>query len=204
MGTSSLLDIIGSFLVAGILLLMGLQLNATAMEVKAVYSQNYNLQTNLTTVVDIMESDFRKIGYCRDWRRVADPTQSIRIADSNRIRFRCDYNNDGHLDSVTYAVSSPNKLLDTPNPYDMLLYRVLNTDTTVLRLGITQFRFTYRDGEDSLIAFPITNPRLVYYMTITVAVSNPAPYVDQFSNDPSKYQVYWKQMRLITKNLANR
>jgi hypothetical protein len=204
MGSSSLLDIVGSFIVAGILLLMGLQLNATANEVKAVYSQNYNLQTNLTAVVDIMESDFRKIGYCRDWRRVADPTQAIRIADSNRIRFRCDYNNDGSLDSITYAVSDTGKLRDTPNPNDRLLYRILNRDTTTLRLGITQFRFAYRDGEDSTIAFPITDPRLVYYMTITVAVSNPAPYASQFSNDPSKYQVYWKQMRLITKNLANR
>ena len=207
MGSSSLLDILGSFFVAGILLLMGLRLNATANEVKAVYSQNYVLQTNLTAVVGILENDFRKIGYCRNWRRVADPSQSLRITDSSRIRFRTDYNNDGSLDSVTYWIGPTSDLSDTPNPNDRILYRQINADSLHaqrLNLGLTRFKFSFRDGEDSVINFPISDPRLVYYMTIEIAVSSPAPYAEQYSNDTSKYQVYWKQMRLVTKNLENR
>lgn len=207
MGSSSLIDVIGSFIVAGVLLLMGLQLNATANEVKAVYSQNYNLQTNLTTVVSMLESDFNKIGYCRNWMKVADPTQSIRVADSNRIRFRTDYDNNGTLDSITYWVGPTSELLDTPNPFDRYLYRQQNNDSLhkqKMNLGITQFSFTYADGADSLLTFPIADPRAVYYMTLTIAVSEPSPYQEQFVNDPSKYQVYWKQMRLVTHNLANR
>ena len=207
MGSSSLLDVIGSFVVAGILLLMGLQLNSSANEVKAVYSQNFNLQSNLTTVVSMLENDFNKIGYCRTWQKVADPTQSIRKADSTAICFRTDYDNNGTLDSISYWVGPTSELLDTPNPNDRYLYRMQNNDSTHkarMNLGITQFSFTYNDGADSLLHFPITNPRLVYYMTLTVAVSEPTPYQEQFVNDPSKYQVQWKQMRLVTHNIANR
>ena len=207
MGSSSLLDIIGSFFVAGILLIMGLQLNATSNEVKATYSQNYTLQTNLTTLVNMLENDFNKIGYCANWRLVADPTQSIRIADSNRIRFRTDYNDDGKLDSITYWAGPTSELLDTPNPNDRYLYRQLNNDSIhaqKMNLGITEFSFTYNDGENSLLTFPISDPRQVCYMTLTVAVSEAYPYEEQYTNDPSKYQVYWKQMRLVTHNLTNR
>jgi hypothetical protein len=204
-GSSSLLDIVGSFIFAGVLLLMGLNLNANANEVKAVYSGNYNLQANLTTVVELIEGDFRKIGYCRTWQKTADPSKSLRVADSTRIRFLCDYNNDGSLDSVTYWLGPKSELGDTPNPNDCYLYRQINTSTaSKMNFGLTQFSFAYRDAEDSTIAFPISNPRLAYYLTLTIAVSSPAPYEQEFLDDPSKYQVIWKQMRLITKNLKNR
>ena len=209
MGTSSLLDIIGSFIFAGVLLLMGLDLNASANEVKAVYSENFNLQANLTTVVEIIEGDFRKIGYCRTWQKLADPSKSLRIADSNRIRFLCDYDNNGALDSVTYWLGPASELTDTPNPLDCYLYRQINNTTAQkMNFGLTRFSFSYRDAEDSTLAFPIHDPRLAYYMTLTLSVSTPEPYEQsmkgQYLNDPSKYQVIWKQMRLITKNLKNR
>ncbi len=205
MGSSSLLDIIGSFIFAGFLLLMGLDLNASANEVKAVYSGNFNLQTNLTTVVEMIETDFRKIGYCRTWQKMADPTLSLRIADSTRIRFLADYNNDGNVDSVTYWLGPPSELTDTPNPNDCYLYRQINANTAQkMNFGLTRFSFTYRNAEDSTLSFPIPNPRMAYYLTLTIAVSSPAPYTQQYLNDPSKYQVIWKQMRLITKNLQNR
>jgi type II secretory pathway component PulJ len=209
MGASSLLDIVGSFIFAGFLLLMGLNLNASANEVRAVYSGNYNLQANLTTVVELIEGDFRKIGYCRTWQKTADPSKSLRIADSSRIRFLCDYDNNGSLDSVTYWLGPPSELASTPNPNDCYLYRQINSATpTKMNFGLTQFSFTYRDAEDSTLAFPISNPRLAYYLTLTLSVSSPAPYEQnmrgQYLDDPSKYQVIWKQMRLITKNLKNR
>ena len=205
MGASSLLDIVGSFVFAGILLLMGLQLNASANETKVVYSQNYNLQANLTNVVEMIEADFRKIGYCRDWRKTSDPTLSLRVTDSNKIRFRCDYNNDGNLDSVTYWIGPPSELTATPNPFDCYLYRQINAQASQkMNFGLTQFRFSYRDAENDTIPFPVSNPKLVYYMTLTLSVSSPAPYQQEYLNDPSKYQVIWKQMRLVTKNLKNR
>ena len=205
MGTSSILDVIGSFLVAGILLLMGLSLTASSNEVRAVYSGNYNLQTNLTTVVEMLQTDFRKMGYCRTWYRITSP---ITIAQANRIRFKADLNNTGTIDSVTYSVGSTSELNGingTPNPNDFYLYRrVNNGDSVRWNFGLTQFSFSYRNAVDSLLSFPISDPRLAYYMTLSLAVSSPTPYKEEYQIDTSRYTVIWKQMRLVSKNITNR
>jgi hypothetical protein len=205
MGSASMLDIIGSFFVGGMLLLIGLRLNAQANEARAVYASSYILQQNITTVIDILEFDFRKIGYCKDWRKIPDPSKSIRIADSNKVRFWADYNNDGVLDSITYYLGSPSELSDTPNPRDCYLYRQINNSTpSKMNLGLTRLAFKYFDAENDSIPFPITNPRIVYYMQVEVSVETAVPYQQEYMNDPSQYQVFWKQIRLVTKNLNNR
>ncbi len=196
---------IGSFFVAGMLLLMGLQLNASANEVTLVYNGNAILQQNLTSLVDILETDFRKIGYCKDWTKISDPSQSIRIADSNRIRFLTDVDNNGTLDSVTYYLGPTSELASTPNPYDRYLYRVVNNGTPFpMNLGVTQFSFLYFDAENDTVPFPVTDPRIVYSMQVSVAIQSAAPYKQEYLNDPSQYEVFWKQIRLVTQNLRNR
>ncbi len=199
------MDMIGSFVVAGILLLMGLQLNASANEVTLVYNGNALLQENLTTLVGILERDFRKIGYCKDWTKIADPSLSIRIADSNRIRFLTDVNNAGVLDSITYYLGPTSELASTPNPNDRYLYRVVDNGTPFpMNLGVTQFSFLYFDAQNDTIPFPVSDPRLVYYMQVSVAIQSAFPYKQQYMNDPSQYEVFWKQIRLVTQNLRNR
>jgi hypothetical protein len=202
MGSSSLLDIIGSFIVGGILLLMGLSLNASSNEVRAVYSGNYNLQANLTTLVEMLQTDFRKLGYCRVWQNMTNP---IQLAQANRISFRADLNNNGTVNTITYYTGPTSELNDTPNPNDFYLYRKVDAAAaTRMNFGTTQFSLKYRDANDDSLSFPITDPRVVYYLEVTVAVSTPAPYTQEYSPDSSKYQVYWKQMRLVSKNLTNR
>jgi hypothetical protein len=205
MGSSSMLDIIGSFLVGGLLLIMGLRLNASASETSAVYSSNYILQKNITALVGILEEDFRKIGYCKDWRKIPDPSRSIRIADSTRLRFWTDIGNDGTLDSITYYLGPPSELLDTPNPRDCYLYRQENAQTPLrMNLGVTRFSLKYYDALNDSLPFPITDPRGVYYMEISVALETAVPYKQEYDYDPSAYQVFWRQIRLVTKNLRNR
>jgi len=202
MGTSTIVDIIGSFFVAGILLLMGLSLNASSNEVRATYSGNYNLQANLTTLVEMLQTDFRKIGYCRVWQNMSNPIQD---AEANKIIFRADLYNTGTVNTVTYYTGPTSELNDTPNPSDFYLYRKVDGGTpTKMNFGTTQFSLAYRDASDSALNFPIPDPRLVYYMTVSLAVSTPAPYKEEFSKDSSKYQVYWKQVRLVSRNLTNR
>ena len=71
MGTSTILDIITSTVIGGMLLLIALRLNAQALETNAVYQNNLNLQEGLVALVDVIESDFRKIGYCRDFAKIS-------------------------------------------------------------------------------------------------------------------------------------
>lgn len=205
MGSSTMLDMIGSFLIAGILLVMGLRLNAGAIETSKVYSDSYIMQKNMTALVGILEEDFRKIGYCKNWRKIPDPSRAIRIADSTRLRFWTDIGNDGTLDSITYYLGSSSELSTTPNPRDCYLYRQENNQTAQrMNLGVTQFSMRYYDAMNDMIAFPISDPRGVYFMEISIEVESAYPYKQEYMNDPSAYQVFWKQIRLVTKNLRNR
>ena len=211
-----MLDIVGSFIVGGALLVMALRLNAQASEATALYGGNYILQTNMTALIDILEFEFRKIGYCKDWKKVADPTKSIRVAELNRIRFLTDiptstnpnnvgFYGDGNVDSITYWVGPASELTSTPNPFDKYLYRQVNNGTTEkLNLGLTQFQFSYFDAMNDPLPFPITDARKVYLMQVSVAVQTAMPYKQEYVKDSSAYDVFWKQIRLVTKNLKNR
>ncbi|MBM4168027.1 MAG: hypothetical protein FJ215_02555 [Ignavibacteria bacterium] len=205
MGSSTILDILGSLIVGGMLLLMGLRLNASANETTAIYHGSYILQENMTALVQILETDFRRIGYCSDWRKTADPTRSIRLADSTSIRFYTDLNHDGELDSVTYYTGPVSELLETVNPRDRFIYRRVNMEPPLkMNLGVTQMAFRYFDALNVELPTPVSDPRRVYYLHISIAVESPEPYKQEYSNDPSQYEVYWKQVRLATKNLRNR
>ncbi len=211
MGSSSLIDIIGSFVVAGLLLVMGLRLNAQANEATLVYNGNAILQSNLTALVQMIETDFRKIGYCADWTKIPDPSISIRLADSNKIRFLTDLPTqskpfgDGALDSITYYLGPTSELASTPNPSDRYLYRQVNNQTPYpMNFGTTQFSFLYFNAQGDTLKFPVTDPSVIYTMQISVAIQSAFPYKQQYMNDPSQYEVFWKQIRLVTQNLRNR
>jgi type II secretory pathway component PulJ len=205
MGSSTMLDLIGSIVIGGFLLVMGLRINAQASEASNVYAANLILQQNITAVVSILEEDFKKIGYCKDWRKIPDPSKALRIAEASRIRFWTDVDNDGTLDSITYYVGSPIQLLSTPNPRDRFLYRQVNKTAPIsMNLGVTQFAFKFSDAENDPLAFPITDPRLVYYMQISLAVESGFPLTQEYMADTTQYEVFWRQLRLITKNLRNR
>ena len=205
MGTSSILDIIGSFIIAGLLFLMTIRLNESANESSFAYHTQLNLQTNLTTVVSILEFDLRKIGYCRDYKKIPDPTKSLLLADSTRIKFLCDFNNDGNLDSIFYRLGPASELSDTPNPRDCYLYKKTNNQAAERwNFGVTRFRFKYYDALGDSVAFPIANPSIVYSMEISVQVESPDPYEQKYVNDPFAYETFWRQIRLVSRNLQNR
>jgi len=106
MGFNVLLDIIGSVIIGGMLLLILFRLNDSVTENTFNYTGELSSQQNLAVVVQILESDFRKIGYCADWKKISDPSKSIVEADSNKIKFITDILPDGvpdgNIDTVTY------------------------------------------------------------------------------------------------------
>lgn len=205
MGSSSILDIIGSFVIAGFLFLMTMRLNQSSTETSSAYHAQLNLQTNLTTVVNILEFDLRKIGYCRDFSKIPDPSKALLLADSNKIKFLCDYNNDGELDSVYYWLGPPSELADTPNPRDCYLYKQTNSMTPEKwNFGITTFGLRYYDALGDPVPFPVANPSAVYSMEISIQVQWPDPYDPVYVNDPYAYETFWRQIRLVSRNLQNR
>ena len=62
MGISTILDIIGSVFVGGLLLLILFRLNTSATGTLYNSNAEINVQQAMVSVVEVLESDFRKIG----------------------------------------------------------------------------------------------------------------------------------------------
>ena len=199
MGTNIILDIIGSIVIAGILMLSIFRLQNNSTEDLYRGTGNLTAQTNLATIVQILENDFRRIGYCADWKKIPIPTEAILYADSSGIRFLTDTDNNGIIDTMFYYFDHSKDISETPNPRDRYLYRNLNSQSPVdVNLGVTQFKMEFYNALGTKLIFPISEPREIYSMQIDISVEDIAAY-DQ------KYQtIFWRQIRMAARNLFNR
>lgn len=199
MGFSTIIDIIGSTLIGGMLLMILFRMNDAAVENTYVYGGELLVQQNLVEVVTLLEYDFRKIGYCADWQKIPDPSDAILSADSNDITFLTDLDSDGNIDTLRYYTGPTSELSVTSNPRDMMLYRIENNESPKgANLGVTQFRMLYFDAIGNVINFPITVPSEIYTMQINITVENTEAYDSNYSS------AFWRQIRLAARNLRNR
>ncbi|NWF89144.1 MAG: hypothetical protein HXY50_06730 [Ignavibacteriaceae bacterium] len=199
MGTTVLLDIIGSVIIGGILLTTLFRMSDRATERTYNQSGDLIIQQNLATVVSTLEFDFRKMGYCADWTKLPDPTKTIIYADSNKIKFLTDVEKNGIVDTMLYYVGPTSELIYTANPRDRFLYRVVNNETHAkVNLGVTYFNLVYYDAEGDVIATPVAVPGEIHSMQISIAIEN----VDAYNQ---KYvETFWRQIRMTGRNLDNR
>lgn len=199
MGFSTLIDILGSTLIGGMLFLILLGMNNAMVENTFTHGGELIVQQNLVSVVEVLEHDFRKIAYCQNWQGLPDPTFSILSADTSSIAFLTDVEPDGTVDTMRYYTGSISELAHTPNPRDRMLYRVVNSETPIgTNLGITQFNLVYYNSLDQKLNFPITVPSAIHTMQINITVENPAAYDEKYSS------AFWRQVRLASRNLRNR
>ena len=204
MGFSTLIDLISSMVIGGFLLLLLFRLNDATVENNYVYGGEAIAQSNLVEVVQLVEHDFRKIGFCRDWEKLPDPSKSILSASQNSISFLTDENNDGIVDTLSYFLGSTDELPQTPNPNDKMLYRVLNNATPEgANLGVTQFDLFYYDAMGTQLTFPITVPSAIYTMQINIKVEDVYGY-DRINDEVKYSSAFWRQVRLASRNLKNR
>lgn len=208
MGFSTILDIMGSTLVGGMLLMILFRVNDSAVENNYMYGGELVVQQNLVAVVELLEFDFRKIGYCEDWTKLSNPLDYIISADSNSIKFRTDLDSDGNVDSLHYYTGPTSELKGTPNPRDKFLYRVENTDKPIgTNLGVTEFRMVYYDALGKKLSYPIISPDLIQMIEINIRVEDVYGY-DTANKDKADRDMYasafWKQIRLAARNLRNR
>ena len=204
MGFSDIIDLAGSFIIGGLIMLILFRMNSSAVENVYNNGGELSLQQNLSVTASVLENDFRKIGYCVDWKKIPDPSKSILLADSTRIKFLTDLDlngsgADGNVDSLYYYLGPASELSQTANPRDRFLYRVVNNESPKgINLGVTQFKLIYFDALGDTIDFPITVPSEVYTIEINLTVENVAGYNEKYSS------AFWRQIRLVARNLRNR
>ncbi len=80
MGAQVFIDLLGSAIIGGIIILTMNQMQGRAVEQSDLYSLTRVAQRNLVSIARIVEYDFRKMGY-----GVIDPTKSILQADTQAL-----------------------------------------------------------------------------------------------------------------------
>lgn len=136
-----ILDIIGSMIVGGIVLVSLLGLNGNIVQGAATQTFNLITQQNLTTLSDILENDLRKAGY-----HISDSVK-ITYIDTSEIRFKIDLKNDSTVTTVRYYLDTKSKSIQD-NPKTKVLYRSINGGgATSMNLGVTRFRLWFSDAK---------------------------------------------------------
>lgn len=142
----SILDIMGSTFIGGMILLMIIKLNLYSTSVSYNSDNELKLQQNAKTIAEILNYDLRKIGYNH-------PGTDFLVADSNRIKFYADINapgtaGHGTVDIVEYFIKDSTSASGTSNPKDITLVRVVNGNDSISgpSLGLVKLLFSYYNG----------------------------------------------------------
>ena len=140
-------DLIGSFVIGGLVIVIILSLNYNLSNTTFQRSQDLISQQASVELLNILENDLYKAGY----RTTATP---VLLAESLSVAFLADLDDNGTIDSVRYTVGDTTFFLTTTNPHDRPLYRRLNAGSQQnVASGLTEFYFAYRDTAGSVIPY---------------------------------------------------
>ncbi len=193
---SIVLDLIGSIVIAGFVILIGLQLNQTIAGNADASTANLNVQESMVDIVQSIEYDFRKMGY-----GVPEGVPALIDTGATRISFRSDIDNDGTVDVIEWYTGPV--ITGLPNPNIRVLYRRVNGGNAVgAALGVTDFGLKYLNQDGG----PPVSLSAIYIIEVTLQVESPYKVQDQIITDQSyedmEYAVaFWRQTRLASRNI---
>jgi len=135
-----ILDLMGSTIIGGLILSMLINFNMFQSNSIISSDSELHLQQNAKTLAEILNHDFRKIGYRYDNTAFVE-------ADSERISFYSDIDRDSTVELVTYMLGDTTEVSGTTNPRDRILRRIVDNDTiSGPSLGLTKAKFSYFNG----------------------------------------------------------
>jgi hypothetical protein len=200
MGYATIIDIVGSIIIGGMMLGIILKLNNTASWNVYSNSGELNCQTSLAAMSLMLENDFRKIDYCADYTNIQDPINAIISADSSSIKFISDLNKVGGMDTVNYYLGPATELNSTANPRDKILYRIVNNSAKMgSDAGITRFYMVYYDVNGDTVHTPVSSANLSLINDIELNMN-----IENITIDSSLANSYWRQARLTVPNIKHR
>lgn len=202
MGYTTILDIVGSIIIGGVLMLILLNTNISAVQSTYTYGGDVSIQIGLTTLVKTMDSDFTKIGYSSIQTIVLDPTKIILLADTSSIKFLSDVSNNGTIDTVYYYLGPTSELSYTTNPNDRILYRIthdtLSSAITMRNPGVTVFRFSYFDTSGNSLSCPVSSLAKIAKIQIQLKMESAIPYNGVYAS------ATWTGTKRISVNVLDR
>ena len=162
---SVMLDYLGAAVVGAMLMLSMFGFQATTSEEATSQNLTAALQEDITATTEIIQFDFKRIGY-----RVQDATK-VAYADTSRIVFTGDFDDNGTIDSIGYFLGKP-VIFRGHNPNVKPLYRFENAaKARVIYPGATRFRLWYYDGN----GLPTTIKSRIRSIKVVFSVENSIP-----------------------------
>jgi len=190
---SYLLDIVGSFIIAGMvaMILLTVNINNTASSSAILFTTIE--QRKVTDVSELIEYDFYKLGY-----RI--PGEKISVADSNEIKFYTDINDNDLADSIHYYLGETTDLSYTSNPDDKPLHRNRNNqDSLSTEIPVVDFHLSYFDSiGNSLDYASLTSSagrELIKSIKIKITVESDEIYDEQYRTSEWKKKISPKNLR---------
>ena len=185
---NTIMDILGSTIIGGMLLLLVLKLNLFMSESSYSSDTELRLQQNTKTLAEIMNSDFRKIGYQYD-------NTAIITAQQERFKFVGDLEPPGQagfgtVDTVEYFLQDSTHSLGTTNLRDKILTRVLNGTDTLAgpSLGLVKLQFTYLDS----VSTPTADLSKIRYIKTEMWVEPTEPVNNFITGITDSTFTYWE------------
>jgi hypothetical protein len=201
MGYSTILDIVGSVIIGGVLMVILLSTNSNAVQNTYTYGGDVSLQQGLTSLTQIIDSDFRKIGYSSILTVVLDPAKIVLLADTSSIKFLSDVNNSGSIDTVYYYLGAVSELSYTTNPRDRILYRITHDTSAAITMrcsGITICRFAYFDTLGNALSCPVSALAKIAKIQISLKMESASPYNGTYVS------AAWNSTKRISVNVLDR
>lgn len=181
---NTLLDILGSTLIGGLILMMVMNFNIFTTQTQVGSTAELMLQRNAKTIAEIINADFRKIGFKYNGTAITQ-------ADSQKLVFYSDINNNNNIRLVEYVLGDTSTASFSINPNDRALFRIVGNDTIVVAPeGITNLRMLYRD-ENGVITNVLPDIR---YVEIGIWLQSPYPINNEY------LFTYW-QMTINPRNI---
>jgi len=201
---AALIDMVGSIILGGALLVIILNANDNATENNYVYNGNTLVQEMLISTSQFVEGEFRNIGL-----GVTPGEKTILLADTNYIAFLTDLDRTGMtIDTISYFVGDTTELASTQNDRDMYLHRIVNNGASTKVGVVTVFKLRYITRSGEVLPTPVPADRLteVFVVEVTVEVQNPYAVSRRAGEDAAGQRTalysssIWQQTRLASQN----
>lgn len=195
-------NIVISFIIAGILLLMlaAMNLGVGNSSTELVLSQAK--QSQKIDIQEVISNDFPKIGY--DFNASIDTLISS-VTDTSIVFFsNIDNSADGSIETVSWIFTSE-EVTSTVNDQDRILRRTVGSDVLDIKLGVTNFRLRYYDalGSNTPLTPPLTSAQIESIRQIEVSIEvQSAEEVSSINRGDKRYiRSIWTK-RFTPRNLS--
>jgi hypothetical protein len=185
---STIIDIMGSSFIAGILLLLILKLNIFMSNASYASDNELKMQQNAKTFAEILNHDFRKVGYKHDGL-------SIITAKKDQFKFVGDLERPGEsgygiIDTVEYFIQDSSYSPGTLNQHDIILVRVVNNKDSITgsSLGLVKLNFTYLDS----LSIPTNILSKIKYIKTELWVEPTEPVNNFITGNNDSVFTYWE------------